>query len=359
MRVLEIMMSTPSPLSGTHITFDPPAEDRLVKLGATNIVLAHESLLIGPSRRDPPEHVRTREVWFSSQEECSGKDESGESFDRLHSSDVRWEPPIVLWTTQSLDHRVNLWRTCSWLRDLRIPCSDVLIVELEPVYGAMKRFPEPPRRPQFDCRGSVAHHPDEVLLDRLDKACPWPVERYDGAVRLWDSYADENLLPFVESCARGVEGFPELAPLWGLLSCFFPRRTTEGTLRLSRYDDLILSILSVEEWQTPVGVMCNKSHLGLDLRDLVSCTGDLFLGDRLAQWAKHDSSAAVERAPGPKPPDYPMLSKVYRLTERGKRLRDHGLDQHTDAPSLPIAGSEVYSASAPWVLLEDGPLARL
>jgi hypothetical protein len=90
-----------------------------------------------------------------------------------------------------------------------------------------------------------------------------------------------------------------------------------------------------------VRVICNKSQLGGDLRDLVSCTGDLFLGDRLAQSAKHDVSAAVERAPGPKPPEYPPLSKVYRLTERG--IRDTGLDQLVDAPSLPIAGTEAYA----------------
>ncbi|WP_437304850.1 hypothetical protein [Sorangium sp. So ce388] len=54
-----------------------------------------------------------------------------------------------------------------------------------------------------------------------------------------------------------------------------------------------------------------------------------------------------------------MLSEVYRLTERGMRLRDEGLDQLTDAPSLPIAGTEAYSPAAPWVLLEDGRLVRL
>ncbi|HTN91395.1 MAG TPA: hypothetical protein VL242_47330 [Sorangium sp.] len=254
---------------------------------------------------------------------------------------------------------MNLWRTCSWLRDLRIPCSDVLVVEFEPVYGTAKRFSEPTRIPPFDCCGSVAHHPDPVLLDRLHKASAWPAERHDRAVRLWESYVDENPLPFVESCARGVEGFRELNHLWGLLSCFFPRRTAEGALYLSRYDELILTILSLEEWQTPLRVNSHESQLGLDLLDLVSCTGDLFLGDRLAQWAKHDSIAAVERAPGPKPPGYPMLSKVYRLTDRGMRLRDRGLDQLADAPSLPIAGTEAYSASAPCVLLEDGRLARL
>ncbi|WP_438023628.1 hypothetical protein [Sorangium sp. So ce233] len=54
-----------------------------------------------------------------------------------------------------------------------------------------------------------------------------------------------------------------------------------------------------------------------------------------------------------------MLSKVYRLTERGMRLRDKGLDQLTDAPALPIGGTEAYAPSAPWVLLDNGRLARL
>ncbi|XXX43437.1 DUF1835 domain-containing protein [Sorangium sp. So ce119] len=209
------MQGLPISVGATHIVFDTPAAERLVKLGATNIVRALESLLMGPSRRDPLEHTRTRERWFSSCEECSYRDESGESFDRLYSSDVRWEPPVVLWVTESLDDRVNLWRTCSWLRQQWIRWSDVLVVEFQPVYGTMKRFPGPTRIPPFDCCGSVAHHPDEVLLDRLGKARPWPVERCERAVRLWESYVDENPLPFVESCTRGVEGFPELTPLWG------------------------------------------------------------------------------------------------------------------------------------------------
>ncbi|KYF73443.1 hypothetical protein BE17_29755 [Sorangium cellulosum] len=355
-------MTIPSILpSATHVTFDRRAAERLVQLGATSIVRAHEHLIIGPSRVGATEHVRAREVWSSSCEQCSDTDDAGEKWDQLYSSDVRWDPPVVLWTTESLADRVNLWRICGYLRSLGIQCNDVLIVEFERVYGTLKRFPEPPRIPPFDCSGSVAHHSDEILLDRLDKAHPWSVERYERAIRLWESYADENPLHFVEACITGVEGFPELASLWALLSRFFPRRTAEGALHLSRYDNLILSILSVDEWQTPVRVICNKSELGLDLLDFVSCTGDLFLGDRLAQWAKHDLSAVVERAPGPRPPNagYPMLSEVYRLTERGMRLRDKGLDQLTDAPSLPIAGTEAYSASAPWVLLEDGRLARL
>jgi hypothetical protein len=119
-----------------------------------------------------------------------------------------------------------------------------------------------------------------------------------------------------------------------------------------------LTILS-GEWRTPVAVFAHKSKPGVELRQLLSCTGDLFLPDRLDQWAVHGSSAAVERAPGTTQPDNPMLSSVYRLFERGIQLREAGLSQLTDAPALPIGGTEAYASGAPWVVLEDDRLVRL
>ncbi|WP_441290244.1 hypothetical protein ACSRUE_06390 [Sorangium sp. KYC3313] len=352
------MTDAPMLLDATHVAFDPPTADRLVRLGATNVVRASDCLVIGPSRRDAAEHNRLRETWLSLSEPHSDRDDPGEKWDRLYSPDVRWELPVVLWVSVSLHERVNLWRACSWLRHIGIACSDVIVAELEFVYGTRTSPPEPPIVPRFNCSASVADHLDEALLDRLDESRPWPVERYDRAVRLWESYADEDPLAFVESCMAGVEGFPELAPLWELLSCFFPRRTTEGALRLSRFDELILTILSAEDYKTDVSVFCDRSQSGLDLRGILSCTGDLFLEDRLSQWARHASSAFVERAPRPNP-DEVMKSFVYRLTERGIRLRDEGLEQLTDAPGLPVAGTEAYAPSSPWSLLEDGRLARL
>jgi hypothetical protein len=264
--------------------------------------------------------------------------------------------PIVLWVSASLHERVNLWRICSWLRHLGLAHQNIFVLDFEPVPPSRTASPEVLTRP-FTCSESVSDHPDEVLLNRLDKAQPWSAERHDQAVRLWDSYVDENPLPFVESCITGVEGFAELAPLWALLSCFFPRTTAERHLRLSRFDELVFSLLS-SEWQTALALAVHQSETRMHLWHLLSCTGDLFLEARLDQWAKHDSSAAVERAPGPKPPGHPMLSKVYRLTERGMRLRETGLDQLGDAPSLPMAGTAAYSPAAPWVLLDDGRLAR-
>ncbi|WP_437303260.1 hypothetical protein [Sorangium sp. So ce388] len=335
--------------TATHVAFDAPTAEQLLRIGATHVVLASDRLLTGPSRRSPLEHVQERQAWWK----------SSQLWDSLYSPEIRWDLPVIPWVSSSLHERVSLWRTCSWLRHAGVASHDVRIVELEPVVRSSARRREGSKRP-FDCSRSVSDHPDDALLACIEKASPWPPERYDRAVRLWDSYVDETPLPFAESCMAGAEGFPELAPLWAFLSCFFPRRTAEGTLRLSRFDEITFSRLS-SEWQTPAGVAAQRSETLVDMWHLLFCTGDLFLPRRLEHWADHDSSTAVERAPGPKPPDagYPMLSSVYRLTDRAVRLRDKGLEQLTDAPSLPLGGTEAYAPSAPWVLLEDGRLARL
>lgn len=338
------MTSLPTLRSATHIAFDSATTERLLRLGATNVVRASDCLIVGPSRRDALEHARARQTWWK----------SSEQWDRLYLPEVRWEPPVVVWVSASIVERVNLWRTCSWLRHLGIATRDIRILEFDAI--PLSGMPMEPM-PSFDCTASVADHPDKLLLERLARARPFSQARYDRAVSLWDRYTDKDPLLFITSCLHGVKGFHELAPLWRFLSCLFPRRTPEGTLRLSRLDELILTNLS-GEWRTPVAVFAHESKPGVELRQLLSCIGDLFLPDRLEQWAAHGSSAAVERAPGTKQPDNPMLSSVYRISERGIQLREAGLEQLTDAPSLPIAGTEAYASVAPWVLLEDGRLVR-
>ncbi|MEZ4308528.1 MAG: DUF1835 domain-containing protein [Polyangiaceae bacterium] len=330
--------------SATHVVFHPPADRRLLKIGAANVVRAFDTLIIGPCRRDPAEHARARRAWWHTRRE----------FDRLYKPKTHWEPPIVVWAAASIAERVNLWRTCSWLRHRGIATRDVSIIELDPT--PFSNIPDEPP-PPFDGISSVAHHPDNVLLERLRSARPWPSARYERAVRLWDQFVDSDPSRFVRSCRRGVEGFPELAPLWTFLSAFFPRRTGRGALYLSRFDELLLTVLS-DQWMTPLDVYVHQSQAGDELQQWFLATGDLFTDYRLAQWAQH-ASGAVERAPGPKPPGHPMLSSVYRLTDAGKRLRDGGLQQLTDAPALPIGGIEAYAPSSSWIVAEGGRLLRL
>lgn len=338
------MAERPTLHNATHVAFDTPTAEQLLRMGASSVVPASDCLVVGPSRRDAGEHARARELFWG----------SSEAFDQLDSPHICWKPPVVLWVSSNLHERVNLWRACSWMRQVGIPFDDVAVIDLEPV-ATSRRLDEP--APTFECVDSVSDHPDAVLLERLDEAQPWPRERYERAVQLWAMYADSDPLPFVESCARGVDGFPELASLWALLSCFHARRAPDGRLLLSRFDELLLELLS-EEWRTPLAVFCHKSQQGRELRGFLSYTGDLFVADRLNQWADHDASAIVERAPGPKPDASAMLSNVYRLTTRGTQLRNKGLDRLSDAPALPVAGIEAYSIKNPWVV-EDGRLTRL
>jgi hypothetical protein len=320
-------------LSATHLVFGGIAADRLAQLGAVNVVCANDCLVLGPSRRDVAEHVRARSAWWGI---------PPEEWDRLYASDVRWEPPVVVWASASTADTLNLWRACSWLHDRGLSERDVLVIRFEPA-------PRPPgaarRYERFECNESLHNYSDDVLLDRLARARPWPRARFARAVDLWRRFVQPNPLGFARRCAR------EAPDVWALLSSFFPRVTPSG-LGLSRFDARMLNILSQEAWKDAVRVFVYDEE---EWQALLCCTGDAWLPDRLDLWVHHGSSPAVERAPGPRP-DVRMKEYVYRLTERGARLRA-GLERLTDAPPLPIGGTEAYGA--PWAVRDDGRLVRL
>lgn len=119
----------------THVAFDSFTTERLLQLGATDPVRASDNLLIGPCRRDPAEHERVREAWWS----------SSEKWDRLYSPEVRWKTPVVLWVSASISQRVNLWRACHWLRQKGNRYSGRLIVEVDPL--PPPKAPEEPMPP--------------------------------------------------------------------------------------------------------------------------------------------------------------------------------------------------------------------
>lgn len=324
---------------GTHVVFDSFMIERLSRLGAVDIVCTCESLAIGPSRRDGVEHTRARAAWWGEPNE----------FDRLTSPETRWRLPVIVWASTNLTDRLNLWKTCQWLRQKGLTYRDVVVIY--PRRGGSG--PEP----HFNCTDSVCDHPDEVLLECLKDARSWSRTRYDRAVSLWNRFVDADPVPFVRTCIRGVKGFPELGPLWTLVASFFPRKAPDGSLRLSRFDDLLLTVLSAE-WQTALAVHVHKSAPGKELYQLTDCTGDLFVPRRIEHWVHHGSSPAVERTPGSRP-ETELLAFKYRLTARGARLRNEGITRLTDGPPLPMAGTVAYSLESPWVLLDDGKLARL
>ena len=310
-------MSPSDPRSATHVAFDEPGADRLLEFGATNVVRAISSLGVGPSRRDVTEHRRGREAWF----DCP------DTWDQLYAAEIRWEAPVVVWATRVLHDRLNVWRTCSWLQGRGIPVRDVLIINLPPRGVGTPRAPA--RVEPFECGDSVCYQSDAALRAHLAAARPWPGERYDEALRLWEQYTSADPRRFARSCLRGAGGFPDLGPTWAFLSRFFPRLGAGRSLRVSRYDEILLSVLS-REWVTPVKAYVSDDSDGR--WEFFGCTWGFVhresgspLGLPTAQ-ARRSSTP-----PGPGSSDSPMRSRVYRLTEQGVRLRAR-LPQLADAP---------------------------
>lgn len=335
---LVTLTNSPTLKGATHVAFHIGTVRRLTEMGARNVVPAADNPLVGPCRRDPQEDMQVQAAWWGLSET---------PWDQLYAPDVRWEPPIVVWVSANPKERLNLFRTCSWFDHLGLSHRDVIILDFE-------RYPYgDPCVDVYDCCQRVSDHPAEVLLARLAEGRSWPRARYQHAVDLWHRYADADPSRFARTCARGLAGFLELAAIWAITSNFFPRRTADGVLHLSRYDELLLRRLSYDS--DPVYIFARGPDAW---NELTFCTGDLFVPLRLDHWATHGTSPAVERAPGSGGPDHLMRRYIYRITKRGRQLR-RALTDLADAPRIPVGGAEAYAPEAPWVVCEDGRLVRL
>lgn len=188
--------------SATHAVFESRVADRIASLGATNVVVDSDCLLVGPSRVGTSEHALARQAWWG-------------SFVGPIGADSKIGLVVVVWVSSTnLRERVGLWRVCSRLRERGIPRKDIVVVELDPPFRGLDT-----RESAVPTWCSVSEL--VTLPARLSEARPWPGERYRRAVRLWSQYTAADPRPLAHSCARGVEGFPELAPIWALFSSFF------------------------------------------------------------------------------------------------------------------------------------------
>jgi len=133
-------------------------------------------------------------------------------------------------------------------------------------------------------------------------------------------------------------------------AAFLPRFDERG-LRLSKFDELLFKNISTRG-STPVDVIVHSGKTGYELIDWMSITGDLFIADRLAQWAKHGGADAA-LVSEPHRTDRVMLAARYKLSKTGRKLLKNGLDTMGQGVPLPIWGVTAYDVQSPWVVVEN------
>ena len=186
-----------------------------------------------------------------------------------------------------------------------------------------------------------------LALRGLDKA--------DGAwraltgVSLEVAAGEAVLLCADEARRTGSTAFPELTRSAELHGGWFPR-VTEGTLRLSELDALLLGGADAS-WRTTANLV---GGLPQERQERLTQPFHLFVIDRLRAWATH---GVLERET--LEDDNPWARDRFRATDRMRALLGQGLDGVGDAPQLHVGGCLVNDPASPWVRIEDDAGWRL
>jgi len=318
----------PVRLAPTHFAADTEIASVLRTHRTYPVVTFIDNLLVGPSAWDPNTHLSLRgEYW-------GNRRRQRRNLMSLWST-LHLKNPLVVWTSNSLEHRVALWMLCAWLERAGRKSTDVRLVTL----------PERKTPHLFVCSGAILHGGE--IGPRIEAAVALPEATRRRAEGLWKKFVDKSPKAFSDQCQRGLRGFPEVRSIGTYHAGFFPQYS--GTrLAISRFDQVMFACVS-GEWATPVTIFSHRSAEGDFLRNWLSCAGDIFLSRRLRDWADHDcDEVALESRPLDL--SNPMRSHLYRLTSRGKDIARNGLGNISQGPRLAIGGAMAYDPSAPWVI---------
>jgi hypothetical protein len=152
-----------------------------------------------------------------------------------------------------------------------------------------------------------------------------------------------------EKTSRETSSRKELFELGAYQAGFLPRLSERG-LSLSTLDTLMLDLVD-DTPRTPAAIFMRQGEKGESFRQWFNLTGDVFLFDRLAQWAKFDGPGALITEPYRTPNG--LWTSRYKLTDTGRAILRDGLTSISQAPPLPIWGVTAYDPEDPWVVVEE------
>lgn len=340
-----------SPSEAVHVVtgeWNPP--------GARDVVVLFDSLTLGPCHTDPDTHGALRqEFWLSFERDIAGL--SGRKTrrpSRAHRNELAREIlttkqliaalrgcpeslPIVLWTSSNPGDRVSFW----WMLD----ALDRGGVALTRCWVADSQYPEHEPRTFRSYRAQ----PVEVIQDAFARSSPLTPARARQGASLWSKYASPSPAALERLRHSGSLGSVDRRVVSDLLRWALPR-IVEGAkqrVRLCEFDQLLLGHLDEANWVRPYDVLVNVVK-ELHARETLDCYGDRVFSQRFAVWGRHqpDDPALVSQ---PVSSGVNSLTSIaYRLTPKGRRIVDVGLDDPQEAPEFHVGGCQVYRGSPLW-----------
>ncbi|MBK8253561.1 MAG: DUF1835 domain-containing protein [Polyangiaceae bacterium] len=310
---------------------------RLVRRALREPVLfISDNLLVGPSRADARAHVETRPIYWA----LKGREQA--HFLRTSNaivSALESRERVVIWTRSDWHNMITTWAFCAWSMQ----------VENNPPHVELIHVDAPGSKNEHAAVGQVCASTPVDIRKARTSARPLSTTRIGTLARSWRRFTASTPI-------LGRRGRQLSEPLIGIgiyQALFFPRLTSEK-VKLSLFDELLFNCVRRGS-VSALDVFMSQGPAGVQLREWVQLTGDVFLARRLDRWAQCGALVAE-----PYQPDNVMKMARYKLSDMGVALLQRGLSKWGGA-SLWVGGAEAYRSSRQWVVIpsSNGELPQL
>jgi hypothetical protein len=323
-----------------HVIRGDSAGGSIKAAGACPLVCLPDNLAVGPSSRAPHQHRRLRLRYWRAEWRDTVRLEDKENL--LPPGDAVFSAPDLARAVFAAERgRVLLWASGCW--------GDLLFLGW--AVDALDRAEVAPDRIGIAGPRSATFPLGYLNPEQMARfgAMPRLLGRSQAATlrRLWGAFTSATPGPLAELRDGAEQPLPTLRRESAFYAALLPRLKRRGSrLGLPEVDDALLSALSEREWRSlpdllrtpPSRARWPTSAVFAMLR----VYGEFFIETRLRRWSR-SPSAAVEcvKQPG----RYPL---AFRLTARGARILERGMEEAAILPRTQIGGHDVTGAGL-WV----------
>jgi hypothetical protein len=204
----------------------------------------------------------------------------------------------------------------------------------------------------IDCGtpSSLGVFPDVTFQTAFTKLTPLNKGIVDSGAALWRKFGARSPLSFDAARRNRVAAFPDLNRISNVYGAVFPQLVGRR-LRLSEFDQALFDAAQPDLWLRPVDLL-KKNHERIEIF-LLFGQDRLFLR-RLQEWAAHSPGAPALLARAEQWPKSEFTAVSYRLTPRGERFCEEGLETLVNAPTMYIGGCCLYARKPAWVRRNRG-----